>query len=81
MCYCIEICNGELIAYPHTFLAGIFKARIISFTFRTQGIAGFKIFTAAVKGKAQVIWDGNPICAAPVLFTIVKLHMVNRTLA
>lgn len=41
-----------LIAYPHTFLTGIFK-----------------------------IWDGNPFCAAPMLFAIVKLHMVNRTLA
>ncbi len=48
----IQVCNRRFISYPHTFLNGIFKAGIVPFAFRTQGIAGFKIFAAAVEGKA-----------------------------
>lgn len=44
----IKVRNGGLIPYPHSFLAGIFKSRIVSFTFCTQGIAVFLFYTILV---------------------------------
>ncbi len=55
MCYCVEICNRVLIAYPYMFLIGIFKSQIVSFTFRIQGVAVFLFYTVLVITPAVTV--------------------------
>lgn len=72
----IQICNRRFISYPYPFLACVFKAGIVTFTFCAEGIIAFKVFTVSVDGKPYAIRNGYILCTAAVLLAIIEIFVM-----
>lgn len=72
----IQVGNRRFVSYPHPFLPGIFKAGIITFTFRAQGIGAFEVSAVPVNREPSVIRNGDVFCTAAVFFSIVEVFMM-----
>lgn len=72
----IQVGDAAGVTNPKAFLAGSLKARIVAFTFGTQGISTLKLRTSPVNGKTIVRGDRFVFGATPVLPAVVPIFVV-----
>ena len=73
---CVEVRRACTIPHPQAFLTCGFEAGIVALTFRPQGVSPLEIETAAVNGKAVIVWNGLVFRAASVILPVVPVLVV-----
>lgn len=80
MCKRVQVCDRRFVSYPHPFLPRVFEAGIVTFTFRAERTAAFKIPAVPVDGKPQVVRNCNVSGTATMLFAIIKVFMMAKSI-
>ena len=75
----IEVGGTFLAAHPKPFLSSGLETGVIAFAFGAQGVHGLEADAGAIDGQAVIIWDGDVLGTAPVLFAIVPVFVVTWT--